>query len=58
MEGVWVVIPGTGVLVIWVAGVSGWPQAEIRKSPMTSSSFRNSTSQRVGDSGYSAGEGE
>jgi len=58
MEGVWVVIPGTGVFVIWVAGVSGWPQAEIKKSPMTSSSFRNSTSQRLGDSGYSAGGGE
>jgi hypothetical protein len=55
MEGVWVVIPGTGVFVIRVARVSGWPQAEIRKSPMTSSSFRNSTSQRLGDSGYSAG---
>jgi hypothetical protein len=58
MEGVFVVIPGTGVFVMWVAGASGMPQAEIKKSPMTSSSFRNSTSQRLGDSGYSAGGGE
>jgi hypothetical protein len=58
MEGVCVVIPGTGVFVIWVAGVSGWPQPEIRKSPMTSRSFRNSTSQRLGICRYSAVGGE
>src|SRR6267142_3676836 len=46
MDGVWDVIPGTGVLAILATGPSSWAQAEIKKSATTSSTFRNSSSQR------------
>jgi len=54
MDGVWDVIPGTGVLAILGTGASNWAQAEIKKSVTTSSTFRNSSSQRPGRARYLA----